>query len=84
MNFVIVLECAQLDSRDYADPQSLAGFARSRNSSDSIVVSERQRPETATRRGFDYLPWWKRAVGSGRVSMKVDERRPTRRSAHFA
>ena len=84
VNLVIVLERAQLHSSYYANSETLARFAGPRNSVYSIVVSERQRLESATRRGFDYLLWWKGAVGGGRVSMKVDEWRPTRRSAHFA
>ena len=84
VHFVIVLKRAQLHSSDYANSESLARFSGPRNSTYSIVVSERQRLESATRRGFDYLLWWKGAVGGGRVSMEVDEWRPTRRSTHFA
>ena len=84
VNLVIVLKRAQLHSGYYANPQPLAGFSRSRNSTHSIVISERQRLESAARRGFDYLLWWKGAVRGGRVSMEVDEWRPTRPSAHFA
>jgi hypothetical protein len=84
VHFVIVLKRAQLHTGDYANSETLAGFSRPRNSTYSIVVSERQRLESATRRGFDDLLWWKGAVRGGRVTMEVDECRPTRRSAHFA
>jgi hypothetical protein len=48
------------------------------------MVGERNGLEAATRRSLDYLLWWKDAVGGGRVSMQVDERRPARLGAHFA
>jgi hypothetical protein len=84
VDFVILLEGAQLHSGDYTNPQPLASFSRSSDSTNRIVVSERQRLEAATRGGFDYLFRWECAIGGGRVSMEVDERRPTRRRAHFA
>jgi hypothetical protein len=83
VNFVIVLEGAELHSSNDADSQPLACFSRSRVSADRVVVSERQRLEAAPCGSFDYLPGWKGAIGRGRVSMEVYERRRTRRIAHF-
>jgi hypothetical protein len=82
VNFVIILEGAKLHSRNYTDSQPLACFARSGDSADCVVISERQRLQAAPCGGFDYLPRWKGAIGGGRVSMKVYERRRTRRFAH--
>ena len=84
VNFVIFVERAQLDSGDYANAQSLARCARRWNSSNRIVVSERQRLQAAALGGLDYLLWWESAVGGGRVRMQVDECRPARLCAHRA
>jgi hypothetical protein len=83
VNFVIVLEGAELHASNDADSQPLAGFSRSRDSANRVVVSERQRLEVAPCGSFDYLPRWKGAIGRGRVGMEVYERRRTRRIAHF-
>jgi hypothetical protein len=82
VNFVIILEGAELNTGDYPYSQPLSGFSRSCNAADRIVVGKRECLQAATRRGFDYLRWWKGPVGGGRVSVKVDERRPTRLTAH--
>jgi hypothetical protein len=83
VNFMIVLEGAELHSSNDADSQPLACFSRSRNAANRVMVSERQRFEAAPCGSFDYLPRWKGAIGRGRVYVEVYERRRTRRIAHF-
>lgn len=84
VNLVIVLEGAELRTRDHPDAESLTCRAGCRNSADRVVVGERNGLEAATRRSLDYLLWWKNAVRGGRMGMQVDERRPARLGAHFA
>lgn len=84
VNFVIVLEGAELCTRDHPDAESVTCCAGCRKSADRVVVGQRNGLEAATRRSLDYLLWWKNPVGGGRMSMQVDERRPARLGAHFA
>lgn len=84
VDFVILEECAELYSRDHANAQSLAGLACCRDSSNRIVVSERECFQAAAFSRLDHPIWWESAVGGGRMSMQVDERRPDRLCAHRA
>ena len=79
VDFVLVKECTELHSCDYSNSKSGAGRPRRLDSPDSIMVSERQRGETAPLRGFDDLLGGKNAVRCGRMGMQVDERRPAPR-----
>ena len=83
VNFVIILEGAELDARNHADAEPVTRRTRRRNSADRVVVGQRNGLEAAARRSFDYLLWWENAVGGGGVGMQVDERRPARLGAHF-
>lgn len=62
VDFVILVECAELHPRDYADAQPLARLARCWNSSDRIVVSECERLEAAALGSVDYPLWQESAV----------------------
>jgi len=84
MDFVILVERAELDSSDYSDSDPVAGLAGRGYSRDRVVVSECECLEAAPLSSLDYLFWWESPVRGGRVSMQVDERRPARLCAHFA
>jgi hypothetical protein len=57
VNFVIILERAELDPGDYADPEALPRLTRRWNSSDSVVVSECECLQAAACGSFDYCLW---------------------------
>lgn len=57
VNFVIILERAELNAGDYAYPEPLARLARRWNSSDRIMVSKCKCFQTAASGGFDYCLW---------------------------
>jgi hypothetical protein len=81
MHFVIILECAQLGARNYADAKAVASFSRAGNAVDRVMICECEGSEPARRRCFDNLLWRERAVRGGRMSVQVDERRPARRGS---
>jgi hypothetical protein len=55
VDFVTILECAELDTCDYANAQPLARFARCGNSTDRVVVSECECLQSAARGSLDHL-----------------------------
>ncbi|GAC1483190.1 MAG: hypothetical protein NVS1B5_02070 [Gemmatimonadaceae bacterium] len=84
MDFVLLVESAQLDSRNYPDTEALTGRARRPDSIDRIMIREGERGQAAPLRRFDYLVGGECTVRCGRVCVQVDERRAARIPAHVA
>jgi hypothetical protein len=82
--FPVFVKCAQLHPGDDADTNLLSRLTRRANTIDCVVIRERKRGQSATRRGLYYLLWRECAVRGCRVRMQVDESRPARLAAHFA
>ena len=62
VDFEILVECAELHPRDYANAQPLACLARRWNSSNRIVVSECECLQAAALGSLDYSLWHESAV----------------------
>jgi hypothetical protein len=55
MDFVILMEHAELRAGDYSNAGALTRFARPGHSIDSVVIRECESSESASLRGLDYL-----------------------------
>jgi hypothetical protein len=82
MDLVVFLESAQLNSGDYSDAQTLAGNARRRDSTNGVVIRQRQSGKATALGRLDYSFGSERTIRSSRVSVQVDERRPARICTH--
>ncbi len=76
MHFVVVLECAELDTRYHADTKTITRCPRGRNSVDGVVIGEGDGCESAALRSFDHFLGRKNSVGSSGVSMQINECSP--------
>jgi hypothetical protein len=82
MNFLLILDGAELYSGDHSNAKALASLARRGNALDRVVIRERQCGETAPFGCLDYTVGADGPVRGGRMGMQVDERRPARIRAH--
>jgi len=76
------MESAQLHSGDYSDAQALSGNARRRDSINCVMIRQRQSGKATAVGRLDYSFGSERTIGSSRVSVQVDERRPARICTH--
>ena len=78
MNFVIILERAQLDPGDDPHTETLACRFRCRNTINGVVIREGDGRQAAAVCRFDHFLRREYAVRRSRVSVQIDECRPLR------
>jgi len=82
MDFAVIVERAELGSRNNSHAESLPRRPCGRDSIDCVVIRERQGGEPTARSGFDHSFRGESTVRRSRVSVQVDESRPARIRAH--